>query len=78
MKKIALSLAAVMLAFSLTACGADKCHSCGTTEGIEKIGDHFYCTSCVLKGDMDEKDFEKALDDALEELGNLDLGDLEF
>lgn len=75
MKKLALILAVVMVVFAFAACGAKKCHSCGSTENVEKVGDNYYCASCIANGDMELEDAAKYLKDAL---GGLDLGDLGF
>ena len=69
MKKLALVLALVLvMVMALTACG-NKCHSCGEeAEELEKIGDNKYCASCILKGDIDAEDVEKAAKELLENL----------
>ena len=79
MKKIALILAVAMIMLAFAACGAKKCHTCGATENLEKIGDHNYCASCIDSGDMELEDAAKYLEDALSNLGDLgDLGNLGF
>lgn len=83
MKKLALILAVVMVMLAFVACGAKKCHTCGATENVEKVGDHVYCLECIENGDMTLEDAAKYLEQALGELedlglGDLDLGDLGF
>ena len=78
MKKLALILAVVMVMLTFVACGAKKCHTCGETADIEKIGSHYYCMDCIENGDMTLEDAAKYLEDLLGDLEDLDLGDLEF
>lgn len=70
MKKLALFLvAALLLTVALASCGK-KCHSCNSTENLEKYGSHYYCFTCVLTGKADAEDLKAAVGNALDDLGN--------
>ena len=70
MKKLALFLAAVLLlTMAFAGCGK-KCHSCNSTENLEKYGDHYYCITCVLTGKADAADLKAAVGDALGQAGD--------